>query len=99
MFADVFPDLYREISRYDRANVVDQISGREETLEKLLSVLQSAPVEHDRFVAHLYQSRREYRRICEKSVKQIERFVISSFQIAESLGFKGEFRQWEDLLD
>jgi hypothetical protein len=40
-------------------------------------------------------------RTCEtagKSGKQIERCVISSFQIAESIGFKGEFRQWEDLL-
>ena len=47
-----------------------------------------------------YQSRREYRRTCEvagKSGKQIERCVISSFQIAESMGFKGEFRQWEHL--
>ena len=24
--------------------------------------------------------------------------VFSTFQIAESMGFKGEFRQWEDLL-
>jgi hypothetical protein len=30
--------------------------------------------------------------------KQIERCVISIFRIAESMGFKGEFRQWEDLL-
>ena len=33
-----------------------------------------------------------------KSGKQIERCVISSFQVAESIGFKGDFRQWEDLL-
>jgi hypothetical protein len=33
-----------------------------------------------------------------RSGKQSERCVISSFQIAESMGFKGEFRQWEDLL-
>jgi hypothetical protein len=46
-------------------------------------------------------NRRECRRRCEpagKSGKQIERCVISSFQIAESMGFKGEFRRWEDLL-
>jgi hypothetical protein len=24
--------------------------------------------------------------------------VFSTFQIAESMGFKGEFRQWEELL-
>jgi hypothetical protein len=50
-------------------------------------------VERDRFVSHLYQSRRQYRRTCEaagKSGKQTERCVISSFQIAESMGFKGE---------
>ena len=38
----------------------------------------------------------EYRRTCEtagRSRKQIERCVISNFQIAESMGFKGEFRQ------
>ena len=33
-----------------------------------------------------------------KSGKQIERCVIASFQIAESMGFQGEFRQWEELL-
>ena len=58
-------------------------------------------VERDRFVAHLYQARREYRRTCEaagKSGKQIERCVISTSRIAESMGFKGEFRQWEHLL-
>jgi hypothetical protein len=30
--------------------------------------------------------------------KQIERSVISSFQVAESMGFKGDLRQWEELL-
>ena len=57
--------------------------------------------EHDKFAAHLYRSRREYRSACEragKGGKQIERRVISTFQIAESMGFKGDFRQWEDLL-
>ena len=84
----------------DRTLLIDQIQRARETLEKLLALLQSAPVERDRFVSHLYQARREYRRTCEtagKSGKQIERCVISSFQIAESMSFKGEFRHWEDL--
>jgi len=71
------------------------------TTDSLLALLQSASVERDRFVFHLYQSRREYRRACEtagKSGKQIERCVIATFQIAESMGFKGNFRQWEELL-
>ena len=57
--------------------------------------------EQDKFAAHLYRSRREYRSACEradKGEKQIERRVISTFQIAESMGFKGDFRQWEYLL-
>jgi hypothetical protein len=73
----------------NRAALVDQIEQARETL------LQSAPVERDRFVSHLYQSRRAYRRACEtagKSGKQIERCVIAS------MGFKGESRQWQDLL-
>ena len=48
-----------------------------------------------------YQSRRECRLACHhscKSGKQIERCLISTFKVAESIGFKGEFRQWEELL-
>jgi hypothetical protein len=33
-----------------------------------------------------------------KEIDKVERCVISSFQIAESMGFKGEFRQWQELL-
>lgn len=33
-----------------------------------------------------------------KAEKQIERCLISTFQIAESKGFKGDYRQWEHLL-
>jgi hypothetical protein len=60
-----------------------------ETLEKLMALLQSAPVERNRFVSHPYQSRREYRRTCQtagKSGKQIGRCVISTFQIAQRMG-------------
>ena len=37
-------------------------------------------------------------RNCRQIRQAIERCVISTFQIAESMGFKGEFRQWEQLL-
>ena len=92
---------HREISRYGRAKLIERIEKTRAVLEKFLTLLQSAPAELDRFVSHLCRARREYRRICEtagKCGKQIERCVMSSFQIAESTGFKGEFRQWEDLL-
>jgi hypothetical protein len=34
----------------------------------------------------------------EKAYKAIERSFPSSFQIAQSLGFNGDFRAWEHLL-
>ncbi len=82
----------------NRAALIDQIEQARETLKKLVShLLQSAPVERDRFMSHPYQPRMEYRRTCEtagKSGKQIERCVIiSSFQFAESMGFKRDFRR------
>ena len=85
----------------NRATLIDQIEQAKASLEKLLSRLQSAPVERERFASHRYQSRREYRRTCEtagKSGKEIEQCVIASFRVAERMGFKGEFRQWEHLL-
>ena len=80
----------------NRAALIDQIQQARETLEKLLTLLQSAPVERDRFVSHLYQSRREYRRACEtagKSGKQIG--AMRHLDVSRSpraLGFKGERR-------
>jgi hypothetical protein len=34
----------------------------------------------------------------QKGRKQIERCLISTFQVAESMGFKGDIRQWQELL-
>ena len=67
--------------------------------DKLLTLLESS--EADKFVAHLYQARKQYRLICErpnKGNKAIEREIIATFQVAQSLGFKGDFRAWEHLL-
>jgi hypothetical protein len=83
----------------NRETFIEKLTEVQQTVEHLLAQLQAS--EHDKFAAHLYRSRREYRAVCQragKSGKQIERCVISSFQIALSMGFKGEFRQWEDLL-
>jgi hypothetical protein len=52
-------------------------------------------------VAHLYQARKHYRLVCErrnKGNKAIEREIIASFQVAQSLGFMGDPRAWEHLL-
>ena len=50
---------------------------------------------------HLYQARKQCRLVCErpnKGNKAIEREIISSYQLAQSLGFKGDYRAWEHLL-
>ena len=78
-----------------RETFITKLTEIQENAGQLLSQLQAS--EHDKFVAHLYRSRREYRSVCEragKSGKPIERCLISTFQVAESMGFKGDFRQW-----
>ena len=82
-----------------RETFIAKLTDVQQTVEQLLAELQAS--EHDRFAAHLYRSRREFRSACQragKGGKQIERCVISTFQVAESMGFKGDFRQWEHLL-
>jgi hypothetical protein len=82
-----------------RETFIAKLTDVQQTVEQLLTELQAS--EHDKFAAHLYRSRREYRSACERAAKggkQIERCVISTFQVAESMGFKGDFRQWEHLL-
>ena len=78
---------------------MEQIRSTQQTLEKLLALLEANG--QDRFVSHLYGSRREYRSVCEragKGGKQIERCVIATFRVAEGISFQGEFQQWEHLL-
>ena len=49
----------------NRTVFMERIEEAREILEKLLVLLQSAPLERDQFVSHLYQSRTEYPRTCE----------------------------------
>ena len=82
-----------------RETFIEKLTEIQQTVGQLLAQLQAS--EHDRFAAHLYRSRREYRSACDhpgKSGKQIERCLISTFQVAESMGFRGDFRQWQKLL-
>jgi hypothetical protein len=83
----------------NRAAVIEQLKQTQDMLARLLALLQAG--ESDKFAAHLYQARRQYRRVSErpnKGNKAIEREVLSSYQIAQSLGFNGDFRAWEHLL-
>ena len=100
-FGDAFSTAPYIVKYHDmnRETFIARLTEVQQIVEQLLAQVQAS--EHDAFAAHLYRSRREFRSACEragKSGKQIERCVISSFQIAESMGFKGDFRQWEDLL-
>ena len=82
-----------------RETFMAKLTEIQQNVDFLLSQLQAS--EHDKFAAHLYRSRREYRSACEragKSGKQIERCLISTFQVAESMGFKSDYRQWQELL-
>ena len=75
-----------------RETFIAKLTEIQQNVEYLLAQLQAS--EHDAFAAHLYRSRREYRSVCEragKSGKQIERCIISSLQIAETMGFKVSF--------
>jgi hypothetical protein len=82
-----------------RETFIAKLTEVQQTVQQLLTQLQAR--EHDKFAAYLYRSRREYRSACDrarKSGKVIERYLISTFQVAESMGFKGEFRRREHLL-
>jgi hypothetical protein len=83
----------------NRAAMIEQLKQTQEMIAKLLSLPEAG--EADKFAAHLYQSRRQYRHTSErpnKGNKAIEREIISSYQIAQSLGFNGDFRACEHLL-
>ena len=83
----------------NRAAFVEKLIDIQKTVQQLIDQL--AANEHDKFAAHLYQARREFRHISErpgKGSKPLERSVLSSYQVAQSLGFKGDFRAWEHLL-
>jgi hypothetical protein len=63
----------------NRAAMIEQLKQTQEMIAKLLALLEAG--EADKFAAHLYQSRRHYRRTCErpnKGDKAIKRTFISS---------------------
>ena len=74
----------------NRATFIETLAEVQRNVQQLLDQLQAS--EADKFVGHLYHARRQYRLVCErpnKGNKAIERNVIASYQIAQSLGFKG----------
>src|SRR4029077_4206335 len=82
----------------------EKLTEVQQTVAQLLAQLQASEAkasEAKKLVMHLYQARKQYRLVCErpnKGNKAIEREIISSYQLAQSLGFKGDFRAWEHLV-
>jgi hypothetical protein len=77
----------------NRVAAIEQLRATQETLEKLLVLLESS--EQDRFVSHLPLSPRIPASLLPTLAREANRSNAAS---SESMGFKGEFRQWEHLL-
>jgi hypothetical protein len=74
----------------NRAVFNEKLTDVQRNVEQLLAQLQAT--EHDKFVAHLYQARKQYRLVCErpnKGTKAVEREVIASYRIAQTLDSRG----------
>ena len=83
----------------NRATFIETLAEVQRNVQQLLDQLQAS--EADKFVGHLYHARRQYRLVCERPIKgnkAIEREIISCYQVAQSLGFNGDYRAWEHLL-
>jgi hypothetical protein len=81
------------------ATIIEELTEVQQTVAQLLAQLRAR--EAKKLIMHLYQSRKQYRLVCERPNKgntAIEREIISSYQLAQSLGFKGDFRAWEHLV-
>ena len=77
----------------NRVAAIEQLRATQETLEKLLVLLESS--EQDRFVSHVPLSPRIPASLLPTLAREANRSNAAS---SESLGCKGDFRQWEDLL-
>ena len=78
-------------SLMNHAAVIEQLKQTQEMLAKCSLCWSRRPRQVRR---SFYQSRRQYRRTCErpnKGNKAFEREVIASFQVAQSLGLRATF--------
>lgn len=82
----------------NRAAVIEQLKATQETLNKLLVLLESS--EAEKFVAYLYQARRQFRLVSDRPARatKLEREILSSLRVVHDLGFNGDYHAWEHLL-
>jgi hypothetical protein len=82
----------------NRAAVIEQIKATQETLSKLLALLESS--EADNFVAQLYQARKQNRLICERPSarfvdKRFRSYAVKAFFVLDSSGVETKwFETW-----
>ena len=74
----LFPSYIVKYHNMNRAALIERIEEARTVLESLLILIQSAPPERDRFVSHLYQSRRECRQTCDVTEIQRGNRAVSS---------------------
>jgi hypothetical protein len=83
----------------NRATFIEELTELQQIIAQLLAQLRAS--EAKKLIMHLYQARKQYRVVCDrpnKGTTAIEREITSSYQLAQSLGFKGDFRAWEHLV-
>jgi hypothetical protein len=72
-----------------------------ERVDDFATEVSAARAQPDPFASLYFAARKSYRRACDtanKSGKNIERVLISTYRKAMDLGFKGSIRDWEALL-
>ena len=62
-----------------RETFIERLTEVQQIVEQLLAQLQAS--EHDKFAAHLYRSRREYRSACERAGKGGKQLNAASSQL------------------
>jgi hypothetical protein len=80
----------------NRAAVIEQLKQTQEMLARLLALLEAGEeTSSQRIFTNPVANTAA---LCErpnKGNKAVERTIIASYQIAQSLGFNGDFRAWE----
>ena len=84
---------YRDITRYmNGTTFIGKLTEVQRTVQHLLDQLEAS--EHEKFAAHLYQTRREYRHVSErasKGNKAVERCVIRPFRLPRACFLSANF--------
>jgi hypothetical protein len=79
-----------------RAAVIEQLKQTQDNLAKLLAL--SKPARQTSLPRTFINPADNTAAPANKGNKAVEQTVLSTYQVAQSLGFNGHFRAWEHLL-